>query len=185
MLTRRPTSLGIAAALLIGAGCAATARAQVSDREPLWILKGGPGLSYHLHERNSDERLLLFAPEVAKPLGRHWEYVIEGNLSRFTSPPGYFVGVLPVGARYLPLTGPIRPFVSVEAGLGWTDLANIPEISRRFNFLLQGDLGVRWRARGEQTWHVSGRLLHISNAGTTKSNLGLNCIVLLFGGRIR
>jgi hypothetical protein len=172
-------------AVLIGCVCAAAARAQAPDREPLWILKGGLGLSYHLHERNSDERLLFFAPEVAKPLGRHWEYVIEGNLSRFTSPPGYFVGALPVGARYLPLTGRLRPFVSVGAGLGWTDLTNIPEISRRFNFLVEGDLGVRWKTRADQSWQISGRLLHISNGGTRIPNLGLNCIVLVFGGRIR
>jgi len=172
-------------AALLAAACSATARAQTTDRDPLWILKGGLGLSYHLHERNSDERIVLFAPEVAKPLSRHWEYLLEGHLSRFTSPPGYFAGISPVGVRYFPLDARVRPFVSVDLGLGWTDLTNIPEISRRFNFFTEGDLGVRWKTRGDQSWQIAGRFLHISNAGTARPNLGLNMLVLLVGWRVK
>jgi len=170
--------------LLFFAAGSAAAQAQERSARLFWNLESGFGISYHLHERNSDERQVIFAPELVKPLGRHWEYVVEGHLSRFTSPPGYFAGALPVGARYLPLISRLQPFVSVQAGFGWTDLNDIPELSRRFNFLLQGDLGARWNVGEGRSWQVSGRLLHISNGGTREPNLGLNVIVLLVGWRL-
>lgn len=147
------------------------------------MVKLGGGISYHLHERNSDERQVLFEPEFSKPLGLHWEYVAGAQVSRLTSPPGYFAGLLPVGARYFPWRTRVQPFVSVDLGFGWTDLTNIPEISRRFNFVLAGDLGARWSTAGGDSWQVSGRLQHISNAGTAQPNLGLNVILLLVGRR--
>src|SRR5262249_59600370 len=133
----------------------------------------------HLHGRNSDEGLMLFAPEVTRGLGAHWEYVAEGQLSRLTDPAGYLVGILPLGARYFPWTTRLRPFVSIGVGVSWTDVTNIPELSRRFNFVLNGDLGVR----SNDTWQISGRFLHVSNGGTQRPNLGLNILILLVGWR--
>lgn len=174
----------LAAAFFVAA-VTTTGSAQAQCGGFAWILNGGIGVSYHLHVRNSDERLLLFASEIAKPLGKHWEYELEGFLSRMTSPPGYLVGLLPAGVGYLPLTGRVQPYVSVDLGFGWTDVTNIPEISRRFNFLLQGNLGARWSTGEHRSMQISGTFLHISNGGTRRPNLGLNVVALLVGWRIR
>ena len=156
-----------------------SAQVQIPASKLAWNVKGGAGISYHLHERNSDERILLFAPELTRSLGGHWEYTLEGHLSRLTDPAGYLAGLLPIGARYFPWTTNTRPFVSLGAGFGWTDVTTIPELSRRFNFIVNGDLGVRW----DDTWQISGRFLHVSNGGTARPNLGLNVLVLLVGWR--
>jgi len=159
----------------------ASVQAQIPGWRLTWNLKGGTGVTYHLHERNSDEGIVLFAPELIRSLGDHWEYTVEGHISRLTDPAGYLAGLLPIGLRYFPWTTSVHPFVSLGAGFCWTDVTNIPELSRRFNFIVNGDLGIRW----DESWQVSARFLHVSNGGTVHPNLGLNVLVLLVGWRSR
>ena len=63
----------------------------------------------------------------------------------------------------------------------WTDL-DVIELSRRFNFIVQGGLGVQGAGGA---WTVEARFLHYSNANTVLPNLGLNSVVLLVGWRLR
>jgi len=178
----------VAAALLLTAG-AATAQDAVpppisEGRRPEWGVQAGYGFSFNPNRGRSHEYLFLFEPNVAFRLGSRFEYVVEGHFARYFSPEGYMVGVVPVGARYTaPSATAIRPYAYVGLGFGWTDLTQLDEIDRRFNFLIQGSVGLRGAVTETQAWTFEARYSHISNAGTELPNLGLNCLVFLAGWR--
>jgi hypothetical protein len=107
--------------------------------------------------------------------------VVEGHVARAFTPEGYVIGLMPAGFRYYVGRGRLLPYVCVGAGFGWTDLERLDEIDRRFNFLLQGSLGVRGALDGGRAWSFEARLSHISNANTVLPNLGFNAVVFLAG----
>ncbi len=148
-----------------------------------WSLPAGYGFSVKVNRGRSDEQLFLFEPGVAFGLGPRLEYLVEGHFARYFTPAGYMVGLVPLGGRYYFGVSPLHTYFSLGAGLGWTDLTELDEINRRFNFLLQGALGVRRSLQNGQAWTLEMRWVHISNAGTVKPNLGLNSLVFLFGWR--
>jgi len=151
---------------------------------PEWVLNAGYGFSVHLRDGRSNEHVFLFEPQAGFRLGSRSEYLVEGHLARYFTPKGFAAGILPVGVRLFLGQGAVAPYVSGGVGFGWTDLTNIDEISRRFNFFLQGSLGVRRSLSGNRAWTLEVRLLHYSNAGTASPNIGLNSLVLLAGWRI-
>ena len=76
----------------------------------------------------------------------------------------------------------IRPYAEFAGGPFWTDLAGkIPEESSRFNFVLTAGFGVSYFLTNRAALNVGYRFHHISNAGTSYPNLGLNAS-LPFGG---
>ncbi|HTR03082.1 MAG TPA: acyloxyacyl hydrolase [Thermoanaerobaculia bacterium] len=175
----------LAAAL---AACAASGVADDTDpipagRPPEWSLAAGYGFSFKVNGGRADEHLVLFEPGVSFRLGRRLEYVVEGHFAGYFSPSGYMLGVVPIGLRYSIGNGRLLPYVMLGAGAGWTDLTALDEISRRFNFLLQGAVGVRGALPNGQAWTLEWRWDHISNAGTVDPNLGLNASVFLLGWR--
>ena len=180
----------LAAAALVFAGAAARAQEAPSaapipeGRPPEWGLQAGYGFSFSPNGGRSHEYLFLFEPNVGIRLGPRFEYVAEAHFARYFSPEGYMVGVVPLGARYnAPSHGAIRPYFYVGVGLGWTDLTPLDEIDRRFNFLIQGSVGLRGAVTETQAWTFEARYSHVSNAGTAFPNLGLNCLVFLAGWR--
>jgi hypothetical protein len=144
---------------------------------------GGFGYGVKLHFGVSEEQFVVLQPQAGIGLGRHFEYLIEGQLAKYFRPSGFAAGLVPVGARYFFGTGDAAPYVALGAGFCWTDL-QVPELSRRFNFILQGSLGVRGATRAGQAWTVEARFLHYSNANTVLPNLGLNGVALLVGWRL-
>ncbi len=92
---------------------------------------------------------------------------------------------MPVGARFFFGGARAQPYASLGAGFGWTDLTGLDEIDRRFNYLLQGSVGMRSRLPDGSAWTLEARMSHISNAGTVLPNLGLNTLVFLGGWRFR
>jgi len=178
----------LAAAATILAACAARAAAQEApplpaDRPVTWNVAAGYGFSVRLNGGRSEERLLLFEPGVSVRLGDRLEYVAEAHLAHYFQPAGYMVGVMPLGLRYFVGNGRVLPYASIGAGGGWTDLKELDEIDRRFNFLLQGGVGVRGQLSDGRAWTFEARLSHYSNAHTVLPNLGLNTIVFLGGFR--
>ena len=152
-------------------------------RPPEWSLQAGYGFSVKVNRGNSDEHLFLLEPGVAFRLGPRLEYLAEAHFAKYFTPDGSMIGVVPLGGRYYFLHGPILPYLSLGAGFGWTDLTDLEEINRRFNFLLEGAIGVRGRVSDSQAWTLEFRWSHISNANTVLPNLGLNCAVFLAGMR--
>jgi lipid A 3-O-deacylase len=69
----------------------------------------------------------------------------------------------------------IRPYAEFAGGPFWTDLAGkIPEESSRFNFVLTAGFGVSYFLTDRAALNAGYRFHHISNAGTSYPNLGLN-----------
>ena len=69
----------------------------------------------------------------------------------------------------------IRPYAEFAGGPFWTDLAgNIPEQHSQFNFILMGGLGISYFMTDGFAINAGYRFQHISNAHTSKPNVGLN-----------
>jgi len=76
----------------------------------------------------------------------------------------------------------IRPYVEFAGGPFWSDLTDkIPEESSQFNFILTAGFGVSYFLTDQAALNVGYRFHHISNAGTSYPNIGLNAS-LPFGG---
>jgi hypothetical protein len=179
--------LGLAFILL--AGAALPLAGQASPDPPTTgklevSLFAGFGYGVKLHFGRTEEQLLLVSPQVGIPLGPRFEYLIEGHLAKYFRPAGFAAGLVPLGARYVFASGRVAPYVELGAGFCWTNLEVI-ELSRRFNFIVQGGLGVRGVPGLGQRWTVEARFLHYSNANSVRPNLGLNAAVLLAGWRFR
>ncbi len=180
--------LAVGAALLLAASIAAGQESAEpppipEGRPPEWDLAAGYGFSVKVNRGRADERLFLFEPGVGFRLGPRLEWVVEGHFARYFSPEGYMVGIVPLTLRYTLGHGGLLPYFSLGAGLGWTDLTQLDEIDRRFNFLLEGVIGVKHPVANGQAWTLEFRWSHVSNAGTELPNLGLNVVVFLLGWR--
>jgi lipid A 3-O-deacylase PagL len=93
--------------------------------------------------------------------------------------PAVSAGLVGLGARYhLRRGGRLLPFLSGGAGFLWTSL-DVPEIDRIFNGQLYYGAGIRVRSDRNPSWRIEIRNHHISNAGTSGENLGLNAFVLI------
>jgi Lipid A 3-O-deacylase (PagL) len=165
--------------------CAAAAPAQDTPRETEWNLTGGYGHTVHFVAADeTSDHLALFMPTWGLQLSRVVEYVAAGHFAGyFGDAKGYFLGVLPVGARFQLPQAPYRPYFVFQAGFGWTDL-EIIEINRRFNYILTGGFGLRWPRERPESGLLEIRLVHYSNAGTVLPNYGLNSIALIAGWRL-
>jgi hypothetical protein len=76
------------------------------------------------------------------------------------------------------------PYVSASIGVGWTNLTELDEIDRRFNFLAQWGAGIRHRRPDGRDWFAEFRYLHVSNFGTRGNNWGLNTLIVVVGRRL-
>jgi lipid A 3-O-deacylase len=76
----------------------------------------------------------------------------------------------------------IRPYAEFAGGPFWSDLTGkIPEESGQFNFILSAGFGVSYFLTDQAALNIGYRFQHISNAGTSYPNIGLNAS-LPFGG---
>ena len=165
--------------------CAAAAPAQDPEPQTEWDLTGGYGhtVQFVTADETSDH-LALFMPTWGLQLSHVVEYVAAAHFAGyFGDARGYFLGVLPVGARFQLPQVPYRPYFVFQAGFGWTDL-EIIEINRRFNYILTGGFGLRWAGEKPESGLLEIRLVHYSNAGTVLPNYGLNSIALVAGWRL-
>ena len=179
---RRAASIGLAAAFALPAPASAQSERTATptrDRTEFTLL-GGFGYGVKINSGQTEEQLLVLEPQVGIRLSPHFDYVIEGHLAKDFRPSGFAAGLVPVGARYRLATAPLDPYVALGVGVVWTNL-DVVELSRRFNFIVQGGLGVQGAGGA---WTVEARFLHYSNANTVLPNLGLNSVVLLLGWRL-
>lgn len=78
--------------------------------------------------------------------------------------------------------GRVRPYAEFAGGPLWTDLGGrIHEEPTQLNFVLTAGVGVSWFLTSQLAFNAGYRFHHISNAGTSIPNLGLNSS-LPFGG---
>ncbi len=135
--------------------------------------------------RPSDESEVAFLASAGFRVSRRIEYIVEADGFGFLHPGGYYVGLMPLGGRLSIGNGPLLPFASLGLGFGWSDLLELQEISRRFNFQVQVGIGTRGAVTDTTGWTAEIRILHISNAGTVYPNRGLNSVLVLGGWRFR
>ena len=76
----------------------------------------------------------------------------------------------------------IRPYAEFAGGPFWSDLTGkIPEESGQFNFILSAGFGVSYFLTDQAALNIGYRFQHISNAGTSYPNIGLNASLPLVG----
>jgi opacity protein-like surface antigen len=103
-----------------------------------------------------------------------FEIGFEPIYQRFVEPETAFFAGLGAVARYhfLPL-GRFVPYVELGAAPGYTDL-NVREQQTNFVFLLFGGVGASFFVADQTALYAGYRLQHISNAGTSTPNQGIN-----------
>jgi hypothetical protein len=172
--------------LLLGSARAIFAQAIPAGRPPEWGVAAGYGTHIKIGPGTTDFGVAVLSPSVGFRLSSRLEFVSSATFERYVSPGGYFVGLLPAGARLSIGNEKILPYLGLGLGFGWTDLDDdVMELSRRFNFRIEGSFGLRLPAGETSAWTVEGRYQHTSNAGTSFPNQGLNSIVGLVGFRFR
>ena len=102
------------------------------------------------------------------------ELGLEPIYQRFVDPETAFFAGLGAVARYhlLPL-GRLVPYIELGAAPGYTDL-RVREQQTSFVFLLFGGLGASYFVTDRTALYAGYRLQHISNAGTSSPNMGIN-----------
>jgi len=150
-----------------------------------WGVSGGFGVPVRAPSRPSDESELAFLASAGFRVSRRVEYVVEADGFGFLHPGGYYVGLMPLCGRLSIGNGTLLPYASLGLGFGWTNLLELVEISRRFNFQVQAGIGIRGAVTERTGWTTEIRILHISNAGTVYPNRGLNSLLVLGGFRFR
>ena len=130
----------------------------------------------------TDATFLAFHPGLGWFVVDRFEVGGEATIFRYFHPrAAVTAGVAGLGARFhLTDRGRLVPFISGGAGFLWTSL-DIPELDRVFNGQLYYGAGVRLLVAGNPSWRIEIRNHHISNAGTSGANLGLNAFVFLVG----
>jgi len=156
-----------------------------AGRPPEWSVAEGVGFTVNVNRGRSHEDALFVHPGVSFRLSSRFEYLAEAHVEHFVSPGGYMLGALPIGGRIYIGHGRMLPYATFGLGAGWTNLVKLDEIDQRFNFLLQTGVGVRTPISDKQAWTLEVRWSHISNAGMSTPNLGLNLLVFLGGFRFR
>jgi hypothetical protein len=116
----------------------------------------------HWFRGNVEARLELFGGAQFSP-GRAW-----------------LVGLTP-HLRYLFATG-TRWVPFVDGGLGVTATSiGLPDLSDVFEFNVQGGAGCHWFLRDDLALTLEARYLHISCAGLSRPNRGVNSVMAMVG----
>jgi lipid A 3-O-deacylase len=118
---------------------------------------------------------------VTDPIGRSWyegQIILGAEIVyiQFQQPElTHGVGFTPKIKYLFAGIHSVRPYVEFAGGPFYTDLAGrIPEESSRFNFILTGGVGLSWFLTPRMSLNAGYRFEHISNAGTSYPNVGVN-----------
>ena len=129
---------------------------------------------FHFFNAGARFGFLPWGATGSGPLKGAFEIGLEPIYQRFVDPETAFFAGLGAVARYhlLPL-GRFVPYVELGAAPGYTDL-NVREQQTNFVFLLFGGLGASYFVSDRTALYAGYRLQHISNAGTSSPNQGIN-----------
>lgn len=111
----------------------------------------------------------------------NWEFRVElfGG-SQFSPTSDWLVGLTP-HLRYNFATGTrLVPYVDAGGGVTATAIGP-PDLSNTFEFNLQATAGMHWFLRDNLAMTLEGRYFHMSCAGISSPNLGLNGVVGMVG----
>jgi hypothetical protein len=153
-----------------------------------WGLSIGFAENFHIgRDVRENIQFYLLNPSWGKVLkewerSRSLEFLMEGFLaySRQDSKSRYAVGITPLFLyNFQPIA---RTVLSLELGVGilYTDL-NPDYFGSHFNFTGQGGIGLRYELARGTFLKISYRLHHISNAGLSEDNRGINSHLFSLG----
>lgn len=92
----------------------------------------------------------------------------------------YVIGATPVIKYRFCYWDRFRPFLEGAAGMMLTDIG-APSLGSVFEFYQQAGAGIEWQQSRILTWTAQVRFAHISNAGITRSNRGINNLLFFLG----
>jgi Lipid A 3-O-deacylase (PagL) len=181
----RAARLAVGVCILTAVSGPLFAQSAVDKRRSEWMLAGGFGWTIGTGPSDPDLQYVALFPELAWPVKPHVSYIVTGYASRWFPRRGWVAGIFPVGGRLELVRGRRNaPYVSASVGVGWTDLTELDEIDRRFNFLAEWGAGIRHRTPGGRDWFAEFRYLHVSNFGTSGNNWGLNTLLVVVGRQL-
>lgn len=125
---------------------------------------------------------ILTAPHGPGFLNGRFELAVEAVPAFVVFQPAniaYGAGVNPVGLRWIFATrGHIAPYIELNGGTLFTT-HEVPTGTSTINFTSGAAFGMYFLK--ERTWSVDVRYMHISNAGLTVPNPGVNTVQLRLG----
>lgn len=146
------------------------------------------------HGDRTDIQFPYFAPNYKKNItGKMGTGALEGSLFWFPElavaplqnpKSAYLVGFSPLMVEYkfTNLTRKWSPTAMIGAGVSYGDWNGVArEISTKLEFLLHGGLGIEFMRSDRGSFSLNYRLLHVSNAGIDKPNVGLNANMFILG----
>ncbi len=164
---------------------------------PVGTQEVGLSVGYLLPHRLTDDHITkqkgpAFMPSwgvvLTNPLGDAWyqgQVILGAEVVYliFTEPTvSHGIGFTPKIKYSFTALDQIRPYLEFAGGPFWTDLGDrIPEQSSRFHFIVTGGVGIAWFVTRNKSLNVGYRFQHISNAGTSMPNLGLNASLPFIG----
>jgi hypothetical protein len=125
---------------------------------------------------------ILTAPHGPGPLKGRFELAVDAVpafvvFQRRNTAYGW--GLNPVGFKWILATrGHVAPFMFLDGGTLFTT-HNVPYGTSTVNFTTSGGIGTYFL--GDRAWSVDVRFLHISNAGLTVPNPGVNTVQVRLG----
>ena len=93
--------------------------------------------------------------------------------SQFSPNPAWVVGLTPMLRYDLATETRWVPFIDGGAGVTATEI-RLPDLSNTFEFNIQGGLGFQWFTRYNLALTFEARYFHLSDAGITHPNFGVN-----------
>lgn len=182
---KRVAATALLLALAPGAAAAQTPRLAAGNWTRSLTAGWGHGWPHGIPGYGKTEspiRFVAFHPQLGRFVTDHLEIYGEGTLLLYDRPAANIsAGLAGLGGRYhLWRDRPWTPYVVGIAGLLWTSL-DVPEIDRAFNFQLVYGVGIRTIPPRGPGLILEFRNHHISNAGTSGENLGLNAATVLAG----
>ena len=126
---------------------------------------------------------VLTNPHLPGPLKGRFEYAVDAVPAFLVFQPGntaFGAGVNPVNFKWnFATTGKIVPYLELSGGTLFTN-QNVPFVTSKINFTSGAALGTHV-LRDQWNWSVELRYMHISNAGLTVPNPGVNTVQVRVG----
>jgi len=142
---------------------------------------GGAQANVEHHSSISDITFVGFAPRVSylpiEPFGSEWfkatlEPGLEGWFQQYLNPQHAAAGGLKAVLRVDALGfGPFVPYLEIAGGAGATGL-DVPETRSTFTFIIEAGAGISVLVARNIALTAGYRFQHLSNGGTSGSNLG-------------
>ena len=103
---------------------------------------------------------------------------------QYDSEGGYVLGLTPVIKYRFSYWDRVRPFLEGAAGMMITDIGR-PDLGSVFEFYQQAGAGLEWEQSDGFVLTTQVRFAHVSNAGITRSNRGMNNLFFFLGANWR